>query len=267
MYGTRLLLALGLLVGTLPGLPAPSGGSPAAPACTCMSPKRPVCEVWWQTSAIFVGRVTRIRTVEDDADEGRRVSKIVTMRVQERFLGLEREREVEVRTGAGGGDCGFDFQRNRNYLVYAGRSVMTGRLETGICSRTALEEQAQEDLEYLRGIGSAEKIVNLYGMVFRDQQTLPFGKDTDKELDPGGPLAGVTVRLTIDGVEHTVVSDSEGWYELDGLPPGDYEVQLEGPGVPPPASDEEDEPWRIRVPLAPACVWRNIVVPALPFDS
>jgi len=237
----------------------PSRGSIAADAgesmCTCVSPKRPTCEVWWQTSAIFTGRVTKIDTVTEEADGQTRVKRLVTLRVQDRWRGLQGKREVVVATGAGGGDCGFRFDQNQTYLVYANQSAQTGRYETGICSRTSLLEDAAADLAYLGGIESARKTVSLYGMVYRERQTKMAGQDPDRYLDPGGPLADVEISLTdAAGDVHVMLSDADGWYEIGELTAGRYEMTLAGDGI------DETARWRLRVPVAPACIWRNIIV-------
>lgn len=246
----------------LSAAPVTTASLPAAPACTCMSPKRPVCEVWWQTSAIFVGRVTRIRTVEDRSDAGTRTQMVATIRIAERFLGIaRRDREVDVRTGSGGGDCGFNFERDRTYLIYASRSALTNRLETGICSRTAPVEDAQADLAYLRGRDDAEPMVSLYGMVYRERQLEEFGKESGRPLDPGGPLANVQLLLRGEGDERVTTTDEEGWYEIDGLASGTYEFRLPGLDV------AESDRWTVRLPLAPACAWHDIIVPPLPMSG
>lgn len=242
-----------LTAGGAEGLERPGG------TCTCMSPKRPTCEVWWQTSAIFVGRVTRIRTVSEQTSDGKKVSKLVNLRIDERWQGVQGLRDVEIGTGAGGGDCGFDFEQGETYLVYAGQSAVTGRLETGICTRTALISEAEADLAYLRALETADKVVSMYGMVYRERERLLPGLDPDRKLDPGGPLPGVQIDLrqlntTGEGVEITTTTDSEGWYEIEELRPGRYEIRLTGEDVGP------DGLWRFRIPVGPACIWRNIIV-------
>ena len=255
-------VAIAMLLAVLPvGESMPSAAT-AAPMCTCISPKRPTCEMWWQTSAVFVGRAVRIRTINEETADGQRVSKIVTFRVAERFQGASGEREIEVRTGAGGGDCGFDFRQNENYLVYASRSPLTGRLETGICTRTATAEEAATDLVFLRGLGEAEPLASVYGVAYRDRETPPFGALLDRPLDPGGPLGGVEVFLEGRDGAYRTTTDEDGWYQIDGLPVGRYSIRLEGEGTDP------LEQWNLRVPLAPACIWQDIVAaPAVPEQS
>jgi hypothetical protein len=257
-------LVLLTLMACLCGLvaPRPETARAAEAMCTCLSPKRPACEVWWQTSAIFLGRVTRIDVVREEVDGQTRVKRLVTMRVQERWRGLQGMREVVVATGAGGGDCGFQFDENETYLVYANQSVETGRYETGICSRTAKQSEAGVDLAFLRGLETAPQTVSLYGMIYRERQSLIGGLDPDRQLDPGGPLAGVEIQLTDPvGKTHTMTSDADGWYEIDGLPAGRYELSLAGEGI------DDESRWRMRIPTAPACIWRNIIVKPLPVDS
>ncbi len=224
--------------------------------CTCVSPKRPTCEVWWQTSAIFTGRVTKIDLVTEEAADGQKqVKRLVRLRVQERWRGLQGTRDVTIATGAGGGDCGFQFDQGQTYLIYANQSVQTGRYETGICSRTSLIEEAAVDLAYLRGLETARKTVSLYGMVYRERQIRIAGEDPDRRLDPGGPLSDVEISLTDPAGEvHRILSDADGWYKIDELAAGRYEMTLAGDGI------DETSRWRLRIPVAPACIWRNIIV-------
>jgi len=220
-----------------------------------VSPKRPTCEVWWQTSAIFSGRVTRIDTVTEETDGQTRVKNLVTMRVQDRWRGLQGKRDVVIATGAGGGDCGFQFEANQTYLIYANQSAQTGRYETGICSRTALLDEAAADLAYLAGVDSPDQTVSLYGMVYRERQSRVPGDDPDRRLDSGGPLADIGVTLTDDaGATSIILSDADGWYEIEGLVAGRYELTLTGDNV------DATARWRMRIPVAPACIWRNIIV-------
>ena len=60
-----------------------------------------------------------------------------------------RQKNVRIRTGVGAGDCGFQFEVGKQYLVYAFADE-SGQLSTGICSGTALLEKNQANLSYLR---------------------------------------------------------------------------------------------------------------------
>jgi len=73
----------------------------------------------------------------------------VSFDVLRSYRGAE-DKSVKVRTGLGGGDCSFDFETSKKYLVFAYQGD-SGELSTGICSATALLEESQSNLAYLRG--------------------------------------------------------------------------------------------------------------------
>jgi len=58
---------------------------------------------------------------------------------------------IDIATGRGGGDCGYTFDRDQEYLVYASHAygIPDNYWVTGICGRTAKLSNATEDLEYL----------------------------------------------------------------------------------------------------------------------
>src|SRR5260370_33070493 len=59
-------------------------------------------------------------------------------------------KHVRVRTGIGGGDCGFNFETNEMYLVFAYKDD-SGELSTGICSSTAFIAESQANLAHPPG--------------------------------------------------------------------------------------------------------------------
>ena len=73
----------------------------------------------------------------------------VSFEVLRSYRGAEAK-HVKVRTGLGGGDCGFDFETSQKYLGFAYQDD-SGELSTSICSSTALLEESQSNLAYLRG--------------------------------------------------------------------------------------------------------------------
>ena len=75
--------------------------------------------------------------------------RVVTMRIGRVYRG-DAEGRVTVLTGMGTGDCGFDFENERTYLVYAER--LNGNvLFTSICTATASVEESGAALRHLRG--------------------------------------------------------------------------------------------------------------------
>jgi hypothetical protein len=67
-----------------------------------------------------------------------------------RNYGEMDQKHLKLRTGFGGGDCGFPFEVGETYLVDAYKDD-SDDLSPGICSQTALLEDSQQELAYLRG--------------------------------------------------------------------------------------------------------------------
>ncbi|HLC99351.1 MAG TPA: hypothetical protein VJC11_00110 [Patescibacteria group bacterium] len=117
-------------------------------ACSCVA-DIPQKDSFDQAKAVFSGKVLSIHAKEGffGVDFSRRE---VTIQVLETWKGTSTN-VVTVATGRDDGDCGFAFQKGERYLVYAhdaSRDYQT-ELGTGICERTKLLAQADEDLATL----------------------------------------------------------------------------------------------------------------------
>lgn len=129
--GSALTLALVLA-------PAP------ARACSCMEigPEEAV----EQSDAIFEGRVVGVSPAQGEIGPG---DNEVVLRVVRAWKGVPQDEEqVTVRTASNSAACGYNFEPDRSYLVYASESS-DGSLRVSLCSRTQLIEQADEDLQVL----------------------------------------------------------------------------------------------------------------------
>ena len=117
-------------------------------ACSCVA-DIPQEDSFNQAKAVFSGTVLSIRDKEGflGVDFSHREA---TIQVSETWKGTAVG-VVTVATGRDDGDCGFVFQTGEKYLVYAydaSRDYQT-ELGTGICQRTKLLAQADEDLKML----------------------------------------------------------------------------------------------------------------------
>lgn len=136
--------AAGLLLLTLP--------RPAA-ACSCVPPPPPV-EALESADAVFSGSVVSVEDSFRETDFGRIPQRRVVLELDRVWKGCEaadggeRPRRVELVTGSGGGDCGYGFEDEGRYLVYA-REAADGSLTTSICSRTAKLDNASDDMAAL----------------------------------------------------------------------------------------------------------------------
>ncbi len=185
-------------------------------ACTCGGSGSP-CESLGSAEAVFAGTVISVRENKRAASTDRNnidwhpVS--FKFSIDHPYLGVTGT-EVEVFTGTGGGDCGYQFQVGRRYLIYAYRSQ--NKLATSICSRTKSFESANEDLAFLGNLSSTAPGVTISGSVVHSNASEPLPAD---------------VRVTIEGEagRKDVSLDQKSQYRLTGLPAGKYKVKLNLP--------------------------------------
>lgn len=75
--------------------------------------------------------------------------RAVYFQVARAYRGLT-SKVVVVLTGMGTGDCGFDFETGKHYLVYADK-IDADNLFTSICTGTSLMDHAGPAVRFLRG--------------------------------------------------------------------------------------------------------------------
>lgn len=123
-----------LLIVAVLALPAPP-----VLACSCPPPPPPK-EAMEKSTAVFSGKVLKV-----EVDEAKH-QRTVTIEVERAWKGMDRK-TVVITTGSNDGICGYNFQKDRSYLVYADGE--DGKLSTNICTRTKGIEQAKMDIEAL----------------------------------------------------------------------------------------------------------------------
>lgn len=113
-------------------------------ACSCIPPALPK-ESLEKSTAVFAGKV-----VDIDIPRGLVVSSAdpvkVTFDVSKVWKGPDYKTLV-ITTARDGATCGYSFTQGDEYIVYTYGEG--DKLSTGICSRTQLLANAQEDLEGL----------------------------------------------------------------------------------------------------------------------
>ncbi len=119
-------------------------------ACTC-APSIPPLKALAKADAVFSGKVDSIAKREIDLGDGRKivVAQTADVVVRQSWKG-KIAGKVKVHTGGGGGDCGFPFEKGKNYLIYAIRDDK-GSLTTNICMRTKLLGDAATEIRELEG--------------------------------------------------------------------------------------------------------------------
>ena len=143
--------------------------SPAS-ACSCDMTSSPA-EEFAQQDATFTGKVIRIAdnfpyfsTIDHILHKlGFRGSLFlkyerwygfdIFFKVINSWKGVEKT-SIKVNTGRGGGDCGYSFEMDKEYLIYASHAygIPDNYWVTGICSRNAILPDASEDLKYLNSL-------------------------------------------------------------------------------------------------------------------
>jgi hypothetical protein len=115
-------------------------------ACSCMKPGG-VKEELSRSDQVFSGKVLEIKN--EKSSDGF-TKKVVLFKVNQTWKG-KKVSKIKITTGQGGGDCGYRFQKNHDYLVYANKSDMYGKKElvAVICSRTNDLASAKGDLAIL----------------------------------------------------------------------------------------------------------------------
>lgn len=116
------------------------------PAAACKCKLASVEEAKETAVALFEGRVLEVIDVADAGPAGERR---VTLSVVRTWRGLENTERVTVRTAGSSATCGYMFEPDHSYLVYAGGNEH--ELWVSGCSRTRPMEDAAEDLAALGG--------------------------------------------------------------------------------------------------------------------
>jgi hypothetical protein len=195
-------------------------------ACSCMD-SGPPCEAWGKADGVFMGRVVHVSRFDVRVNSQLNVTETylrVRFQVESAFRGVAVG-TVEIMTSAdSGGGCGYPFELNRRYVVYAHRGP-NNLLSTSICSRTRRVENAAEDVSFFRSLVTAPPLARVFGQ-------LGFRENVPLLAKPRlGPLAGARVVVEGTGRLWETQSDEQGRYEIPGLPAGTYEVKPQlGPG-------------------------------------
>ncbi len=116
-------------------------------ACSCMQPLSPDEELP-NYDAVFSGKVTGIEErISNDPVFSSADLVLVTLDVDTVWKG-EKKDTMTVKTAQSSASCGFYFEENREYIVYASQ-YDDEYLEVSLCSRTGLLSDAIEDLQEL----------------------------------------------------------------------------------------------------------------------
>ena len=206
----RTLIASAIVVGVHASV---LGGQNGGQEC-CASAEVP-CQAYWNASAVFVGRVERIKRVG--------TARLVSFTVLDGFRGVTAS-TLEVSAEPAGQRCGLSFRIGHEYIVYAARSE-GGTLTTSRCLRTRDVEDAGADVAFARDVtqGSAAA-----GQITGRVMVAPLDL-TGKATGPPMPLPDIAVTVARDGVAESLATDRAGDFRVDSRGPGAYRVSVTVP--------------------------------------
>ena len=181
----------------------------------------PPCMEYWQTDAVFIGVANRVVHNPDkpSPENWMYVRTTVYFTIEEPFKGVGGNGLVFNLD-----HCGHPFKEGERYLVYARRNHNNNELEVRAgWTRTRPLSEATEDLNYIRGLSSAEPGSRVFGTVA--QNTL----DVKESHHKAESLPNIKVTLEGNNQRLEVVTDSEGRYEFKGIEAGTYRLRAEMP--------------------------------------
>jgi hypothetical protein len=231
------------------GMLAILGWFPArAEACTCGMSGEP-CQATWNADAVFAGTVRAIERIEQQELDYSYERVLVRFDVERPFVNAVAG-PVEIVTGTGGGDCGYRFQADKRYLVYAWKTK-SSRWSTGICSRTRPLEEAGEDLKYLNAIPPAGNGARIYGRINQVDH-----HPADERAVDYGPVKDILVVAQGSGFVREALTDEQGRYEITNVPVGKTTIAVH----PPPEFDPRYLQYEIELKDRRACSQANFTL-------
>jgi len=167
-------------------------GLSAAHGCTCSQAPAGLCAALEKDDVTFLGTVMNIDSTAPAAaaPDASAASQSADppiryhFRVDERFAGPDAP-ELDVYSG---GDCGYRFEKGRQYIVFMQQSA-GGQLMATICSRTRPASDGQALLPQLRAMRDGERVASVFGVLRRAPSP-----DSAPD-DPGDALPNINLRL------------------------------------------------------------------------
>lgn len=193
-------------------------------ACTC-STAPTVLDDFSASPIVVTARLEEFEELDRSIEAGNVYKTVAAvMTVEKVYKGtLKVNQRIKILDG-GGGDCSMGFLRSKpgqRFLFFTGPAKQVGRLKGRLhwisrCSRSERIEAAGPDLAYLDNRAKFAGKTRLSGIVKRFSQDPPS-------------LAKIRVSVTGRNFDQVVETDEAGFFELWGLPTGQYRVTFAVP--------------------------------------
>jgi hypothetical protein len=235
----RGLLAVALLVFFIP---------PSLLACTCSKEPPGKCPGLQSDDVVFLGTVTEIAAVASDsaaippsssdvnapndpnaaaaaADASAQGNTSITryhFHIDERFAGPDSP-DIDVFSGGDDGDCGYNFKKGDQYIVYTQQET-EGRLFATICNGTRRAADGRALLPQLRAMRNHDRVASVFGLLHRADP--PLLAPTD---DPDDPLPKIKLKLRSKDDRFATSTGPDGVYSFYDVHAGEYQYTADLP--------------------------------------
>ena len=203
-----------------------TAGLEARDAAECSLRYTPACQRIRPalTDAIFIGTVVSISEADGhtilNGECAKTLLQTVTVKVGESFVG----NASGIVTIKAGDINGFYFRSHERFLIFARRQLNSTYTVTS-CGGTEKLRDAAKDIAYFRSWASRPPRSNLFG-----QAWVRVNKDDPERMVGFIGRALSRTRVSVNGPKTaSVVTNRLGQYEVQDLPPGEYEVSIDVP--------------------------------------
>jgi hypothetical protein len=239
----RGLLALALLSFFIPS---------SLSACTCSKEPPGKCPGLQSDDVVFLGTVTDIASVapdsaanppatsdanggtattdpnapaaanQDAAAQGNTAITRYRFHIDERFAGPDSP-DIDVYSGGDDGDCGYNFKKGDQYIVYTQQET-EGRLFATICNGTRRAADGRALLPQLRAMRNHDRVASVFGLLHRADP--PLLAPTD---DPDDPLPKIKLKLRSKDDRFATSTGPDGVYSFYDVHAGEYQYTADLP--------------------------------------
>ena len=176
-------------------------------ACSC-SPPPPPCFAFWQSDAVFIGKVTKVESRQEATYPK------VEVEVEENFRGMNYKKAFTHNHGT---SCSWDFEKGDKILFYADLDKNDNSIfGTNFCTRTKVYDENLEDLEFFKSLRNPTPNYWVWGTITRG-----YGYN--------GSLEGVRAEIVGNGKKPSAISDKDGNLKISLSKAGIYKVRVYPP--------------------------------------
>ncbi|HEY0701244.1 MAG TPA: hypothetical protein VGD60_00610 [Candidatus Acidoferrales bacterium] len=205
-------------------------------SCTCSKEAPGTCPGLQSDDVVFLGTVTDISavaaTVNPDANtdaatnnDAQSATTPITryhFHIDERFAGPNSP-DIDVFSGGDDGDCGYNFKKGDQYIVYTQQET-EGRLFATICNGTRRAADGRALLPQLRAMRNHDRVASVFGLLHRADP--PLLAPTD---DPDDPLPNIKLKLRSKDDRFATSTGPDGVYSFYDVHAGEYQYTADLP--------------------------------------